>query len=338
MKSSASRRAARSLTSALLATFAIGSSHDSRRRPFVGSAGPCGSTARRFRAATAVVLAGACLLAVAGTQVVGAGVAGAATRAGSGTGWSIPFSGVPRYEYLAPTEVTNASQINQPIGQRVADEIAPKLGLRKADTFTEQQYLEFISGGGVGGNRADAKLVDESVRIFTNTTGRPLYSVVHGVLTPSVLASYGLFVTEDGWLESLANADAPTRQANAVIAPGGYMGMWMRANGATRSLVMLYRSAYTVEAIYGLVSQQISGAAQLVTNTKAGVSTEVGMSMAPALWLVNFILLYTLNPKLAADMPAYWAPIPARVARAILASPKGRVRYGRFESYFQQSL
>jgi hypothetical protein len=277
------------------------------------------------------------LLTVAGTQVVGAEVAGAAGHAASETGFSKPFSGASRYEYLAPTEATDASQLNIPIGQRRADEIALGLGLVKADTLTEQQFLEFISGGGVGGDPAAAKLVDESVRILTNTTGRPLYSKVKGVLTPSVLASYGLFVDERGWLMSLANEEAPTRQVNAVIAPGGYMGEWMRANGATSSLVQLYRSGYTVEAFYGFVAQQVSGAAQLVTNTKGGVSTEVGMSMAPAIWLVNFALIYTLNPELAAFMPAHWAPIPATVADAILRSPKGKVRYSRFESAFPPS-
>ena len=113
--------------------------------------------------------------------------------------------------------------------------------------FTRKQYLEFVSGRGTGGNAADARLVDVSVRILTNTTGRPLYSVVNGAITSSVLASYGLFVTLNGLLESPANADAPTRKVNAVIAPGGYLGAWCRANGATSSLLMLYRSAYTVE-------------------------------------------------------------------------------------------
>ena len=122
------------------------------------------------------------MLAVAGTQVVGSQAAGAATQRASATGWSIPFSGPRRFEYLAPAEVTNARQINQPIGQKVADAIAPKPGLQKADTFTEKQYLEFISGGGVGGNRAAAALVDRSVAILTNTTGRPLYSVINSIL------------------------------------------------------------------------------------------------------------------------------------------------------------
>ncbi len=143
----------------------------------------------------------------------------------------------------------------------------------------------------------------------------------------------GVALGVDGVHDAIDDSpDAPTRQVNTVIAPGGYMGRWMRANGATRSLIQLYRSAYAVETIYGFAAQQQSGVAQLVTNTKAGVSTEVGMSMAPALWLVNFTLIYTLNPRLAADMPAYCAPIPAPVTQAILASPTGQVPYSKYES------
>jgi hypothetical protein len=289
------------------------------------------SAGRRLKA-TALALAGTVLLTMAGapaTQAAGA------VRTASATGFSIPFTGPARYLPLAPTETSAASQLHQPLGQQAADALAVKVGLRKSGAFTQQQYLEFISGQGVGGDPAPAALVDASVRILTNTTGHPLYSVVNGVLTPTVLASYGLFVTKDGWLESPAFETAPTRQVNAVIAPGGYMGRWMRANGATSSLIMLYRSAYLVEAAYGFVAQQISGQAQLAANTKNGTSAEVGMSMAPALWLTNFALIYTLNPALAAEMPAWWAPIPPTVANAILASPTGRVRYSDYASALQ---
>ena len=58
------------------------------------------------------------------------------------------------------------------------------------------------------------------------------------------------------------------------------------------------------------------------------------MSMASALWLVNFILIYILNPALAAHMLAYWTPIPATVAHAILASPTGQVPYSAFKNAF----
>ena len=288
-----------------------------------------GPTKRRSKFTTAVALAGVSLFFLMGLQIA---MAGAAMQATSGTGFTKPFSGKRQYEQFAPAEITKAGQLNRPIGQRVADRIARELGLRKAATFTERQYREFVTGKGVGGNRADAKLVDESVRIFTNTIGRPLYSYINGRITPSVLASYGLFVTGSGLLESLANKHAPTRKANSVIAPGGYLGTWCKANGAKPALVALYRSAYTVEAVYGNRSQQISGVAQLVTNKKRGVTSEVGMSMVPSIWFVNFALLYTLKPALAAKMPANWAPIPSTVADAILASPTGQVPYSKYAS------
>ena len=119
----------------------------------------------------------------------------------------------------------------------------------------------------------------------------------------------------------------------AVIEPGGYLGQWCRANGAKKALRMLYRSAYTAEAVYGNKAQQISGAAQLVANKKVGKSTKtVGMSMVPSIWIVNFALIYTLNPAAAAEMPAKWAPIPRRVAKAIEASSTGQVPYLRYAS------
>ncbi|MFI2217024.1 hypothetical protein ACH47B_08875 [Rhodococcus sp. NPDC019627] len=183
------------------------------------------------------------------------------------------------------------------------------------------------------GQRA-AEVIEACARILTNTNGRPLYSDIDGHPTPSVLASYGLYVNTSGLLESPANADAPTRQVNSLIAPGGYVGTWLRNNGATHTLIALYRSAYTVQAIYGFASQQMSGAAQLVTNTKGGVRSEVGMSMAPPLWIVNFALLYILNPSLAAAMPAHWAPIPPAVADAVRASPTGQVPFRGYASYF----
>lgn len=289
------------------------------------------SAGRRFRT-TALALAGTILLTMAAAPAT---QASGVVPTASATGFSIPFTGPSRYLPLAPTETTAVSQLHQPIGQQAADALAVEVGLRKSSAFTEQQYLEFISGQGVGGDPASAALVDASVRILTNTTGHPLYSVINGVLTPTVLASYGLFVTTDGWLESPAFQTAPTRLVNTVIAPGGYLGQWMRANGATSSLIALYRSAYLAVAAFGFVAQQISGKAQLVTNTKNGTSAEVGMSMAPALWLTNFALIYTLNPTLAAEMPAWWAPIPPTVANAILASPTGRVRYSDYAAALQ---
>ena len=257
--------------------------------------------------------------------------------ASTDTGFSVPFSGPARFEYLAPTQATDPSQINQQLGQQRGDAIVEHIGLDKRHTLTEAQFLEFISGGGNKGDKASAALADRSVQIFINTTGNPLRSNVDGVLTETVLASYGLFVDEDGRLMSLANRIAPTRIANRLLAPGGYINTWFLANHARRALIQLYRSAYLVEAAYGHRAQQTSGPWQLVTNIKGGVRTQVGMSMAPALWLTNFALLYTLKPAIAAQMPAYWTPIPTPVADAIRATKTGFVPYGDYASYFASS-
>ncbi|MBS1880778.1 MAG: hypothetical protein JST31_14805 [Actinobacteria bacterium] len=251
-----------------------------------------------------------------------------ARAAGSGSGFEEPYAGSPRYERFAPTVATARGEVNRPLGAGAADRIARAIGLDKAEVFTTKQYALFVSGKGVGGERAPAELVDKSVRILTNTVGTPLYTKVDGKVTPVVLGSYGLMVSTDGMLESPANKDAPTRQVNSVIEPGGYMATWCRNNGARAALRALYRSAYTVEAVWGNRAQQQSGEAQLVPNR----FQVVGMSMAPPLWIVNFALIYTLNPKLAAKMPAHWTPIPANVALAIAASPSGQVPYSEYRS------
>jgi hypothetical protein len=282
---------------------------------------------RRATFVTAIALAALFVPSLAASQ----GVAQAATPT---TGFAQPYAGTPKYEKYAPTEATSACQVNRPLGSKAADWIARKLGLNKRQAFTAKQYKLFVSGKGVGGDPAAAKLVDESVRILTNTTGNPLYANVNGKVTPIVLGSYGLLVNTAGMLESPANTDAPTRQVNTVIAPGGYLGKWCRENGCQASLRMLYRSAYTSEVVYGNESQQQSGVAQLVPNVKGGRSSIVGMSMAPSIWIVNFALIYTLNPSLAANMPAWWTPIPANVAQAIAASPTGQVPFSEYQSSF----
>ena len=248
------------------------------------------------------------------------------------TGFAQPYAGTPRYEHVAPTQATRNAQVNAPLGQARAERIAAAIGLDKSDAFSPRQYRLFVTGKGKGGQAAPAKLVDQSVRILTNTRNRPLWSNVNGVLTPTVLASYGLMVNEQGLLESPANTTAPTRQVNAVIEPGGYLGTWCRANGATDSLRALYRSAYTSEAVFGNAAQQGAGAAQLVPNQKGAVSSTVGMSMAPSIWVVNFALIYVLSPTLAARMQARWTPIPPAVASAIAASPSGQVPYSEYAS------
>ena len=297
-----------------------------------------------FRAARAVAaitgLAVGLVLVFGASPAMGVGPGagpGAGPAAGLGfradTGFRQPYAGTSRYVKWAPTQAESPAQVNSPLGQERADEIASALGLDKSRVFTETQYVQFITGGGIGGDPQWAELVDESVRIFTNTTGRPLFD-------DSVLASYGLFVDDDGMLMSLANDAAPTKQVNPVLVPvRGYLATWCRANGCQDTLRMLYgKSAYPGELFFGLLSQQTSAPLQLVPNHKRGQHTTVGMSMAPSIWIVNFMLLYCLNPAVAAQMPGWWTPIPDEVVRALKktrsSATPGQVPYSDYAHLF----
>ena len=271
------------------------------------------------------------------------------------SGFKKPYAGSIRYLRLAPKKASSSLQINKPLGQFKADRIAAALGFRKSKALSKEQFILLISGQGVGGGtpqaRAAAKTIDESVNYLTNSNANKIIRNINGVPTLINLGSYGLIVNEEGALESPGNTTAPTRKVNVLLQPPsscgstnastpvalpcGYVDNWLIANGAEDSLIELYSSAFFIEAVYGANSQDLSGVAQLVPNSKPnGDAVTVGMSMAPSIWVTNFLLIYMLNPRLAALMPDYWTPIPEVVVNAIVASESGQVPYSEFQSYF----
>src|SRR5258705_4324042 len=56
-------------------------------------------------------------------------------------------------------------------------------------------------------------------------------------------------------------------------------------------------------------------------------------SLTPAIYLVNFLLLYMANPDLAAYLPAYKAPIPQPVVDCLEQNPTG-CPYADYHQYF----
>ena len=56
--------------------------------------------------------------------------------------------------------------------------------------------------------------------------------------------------------------------------------------------------------------------------------------MVSSIWEINFALIYVLNPKLAANMPAYWSPIPGNVVAALEKSPTGQVPFSEYAREF----
>ena len=60
-----------------------------------------------------------------------------------------------------------------------------------------------------------------------------------------------------------------------------------------------------------------------------------GPPISPAIYLVNFIILYMVNPRQAANMPAFKAPIPKAVAACLEQNPNG-CSYAAFAHLFEQ--
>jgi hypothetical protein len=60
-------------------------------------------------------------------------------------------------------------------------------------------------------------------------------------------------------------------------------------------------------------------------------------SVTPAIYLVNFILLYMANPEIAAYMPAYKAPIPQPVVDCLEQNPMG-CPWADYRHYFDEQV
>jgi hypothetical protein len=60
-------------------------------------------------------------------------------------------------------------------------------------------------------------------------------------------------------------------------------------------------------------------------------------SLTPAIYLVNFLLLYMANPDLAAYMPAYKAPIPQQIVDCLEQNPTG-CPYADYRRYFDEQV
>jgi hypothetical protein len=292
-------------------------------------------------------------LAMAGSM---AGATQTTAAPANSTGFQSPFTGPTQYLGFAATQAKSSVNVNAALGQKRADNLAKSLGLSKKRSLSAMQYTNFASGCGVGGgttaSAAAAEVIVGCLVYQTDTNANPKAKSADGSTTYPHLGSYGLAVNEGGALESVANSNNPCMQVNVVLEPAamcppaagtnplnlpcGYMSNWMKANGASDTLAALYGSAYTAEASSASQSQQASGVAQLVANTKSGGKTSfVGMPLAPSVWLANFLILYSLSPELAAEMPAFWAPIPSNVATAIANSSTGQVPFTEFASSFK---
>lgn len=328
----------------------------------------------RFRVRRAGAHVKAAVAAGAVASLVFAAVGGATSASAApaplDTGFTPTNAGVVKYQPYAPTEAARAGQVNAPLTQEEADRLARIFGFDKSKAFSKKQYAALMSAKGKpsGYTQAEAnmaaKLARQSVRWYmTNTTGNTYTRIIDGEKVTVNVGSYGLIVSEDGMLKVPANCPDPTsadfsecspvRLVNWLLVPKplcddpdaakkppagvpcGYMGDWMRSNGARDTLKELYGSAYVDQEPYASTSQEEGGIPQLIYVTRAdGTTAEVGVPVAPAMWILNFVLVYMLSPEAARFMPAYWAAIPEDVVTALEESENGQVPYSEFMQHF----
>jgi len=63
-----------------------------------------------------------------------------------------------------------------------------------------------------------------------------------------------------------------------------------------------------------------------------------GVPLAPGIYLANFMLLYFINPDVAANMPAYRAALPQEVYECLVENPTGCPYVGMAQYFAEQAL
>lgn len=108
-----------------------------------------------------------------------------------------------------------------------------------------------------------------------------------------------------------------------------------------------FRSVFVVIATLIVFSSVVVAAEHHIPATNAAIMSEAGsksrsvlvepygVPVTPAVYLVNFLLLYMTNPSEAANMPAYRAAIPLELYDCLKENPEG-CPYDEFEGFFDK--
>ena len=78
------------------------------------------------------------------------------------------------------------------------------------------------------------------------------------------------------------------------------------------------------------------GASDVASKTRNPPDQFYGVGVTPAVYLVNFLIMYMANPNKAAEMPAYRVPIPTALSDCLLDHPQG-CSYSDHALYFDDN-
>ena len=109
-----------------------------------------------------------------------------------------------RWASLAPRKVRQRGQLNEPLGRRRADQIAHLLGIDAGMILTEAEYDCLI---GTPPRDCERETIFRCIYNLTDSNGNALIP----------LSSYGLTVTEDGYVRSDCAPNAPCLEFNNLF-------------------------------------------------------------------------------------------------------------------------
>lgn len=76
-----------------------------------------------------------------------------------------------------------------------------------------------------------------------------------------------------------------------------------------------------------------TGCGAQTSSATTGETEAFGVPLTPAVYLINFLFLYTADPDVAANMPAYMAPLPEALATCLRQNPAG-CPWEEYDQYF----
>jgi len=129
---------------------------------------------------------------------------GTVSRKGD-TVWPSSCQTTPEWQYLAPPEYQHPDQINEPLGNVKADQLAHALGIEQDMILTNTEYQCVL---GVPPRDPAQEILYACFIDFTASKG-------NGIVVP--FSSYGLNLNEQGNVLSLCAPHAPCLEANKVF-------------------------------------------------------------------------------------------------------------------------
>ena len=161
-----------------------------------------------------------------------------------------------RWANLAPSKVRQRAQLNQPLGRRRADQIAHLVGIDAGMILTDAEYHCLI---GTPPRDPDRETIYDCIYNLTDSNGNALIPV----------SSYGLTVTEDGYVRSDCAPNAPCLNFNNLF--GGALAKIAAECGFLEKLLRLEVNPHFSQfAVAAGVCQDSGEPACLIETTCAG--------------------------------------------------------------------